>query len=343
MLDIFKGNAFSIHRLTNAINKAPFEPGRLGAMGIFAEGGVDVLNVVIEEREGKLYLVPARERGADGTQNLKEGRKVRVLRASHLPTQDRLQADEVQGVRAFGTENQLETIQQKVDEKLGTMARSINATLEHLRVGAVKGIVMDADGTTPLYNLFTLFEISEPDAANYDLNDPNKEDGALRQVCAGIVRRIQDVLGATPILGVHAICGNNFFDALLKEKEVRDSYKNTPMAQVLREGFVYPNNMKIYGAFEFGGIVYENYRGSIGGTAFVDTDTCHHIPVGVPDLFHMKFAPANYIETVNTMGFPMYAKTTVDRKSRWVDIDVQSNPLPYCTRPGVLIKGISGT
>lgn len=341
MLDVFKGDAFSLMRMTDAINKMPFVPGRLGAMGIFRETGMDTLTAAIEEKEGVLYLVPAKPRGADPTQNQKEGRRMRQLTAVHLPVGDKLMADEVQGVRAFGSESVMESIGAKVNEKLQTMLTSIQATLEHMRVGAVKGQVMDADGVTVLYNLFTEFGISAPADANFDFG--SHADGYLRKTCADIVRRMQDSLGNAPISGVHAICGNAFFDDLLQDAEVRDSYKQTPMAQVLREGYVYPNGLKVYGAFEFGGIVFENYRGSIGGTPFVDADECHMFPVGVPDLFRIQFAPANYTQTVNTIGLPVYAKTTPDPKDRWVDIDVQSNPLPYCTRPRVLIRGIRGT
>ena len=37
---------------------------------------------------------------------------------------------------------------------------------------------------------------------------------------------------------------------------------------------------------------------------------------------------------------PRYAEQAVDQQSaRWVMLHVQSNPLPICTRPRVLIKG----
>src|SRR5690606_26204575 len=100
---------------------------------------------------------------------------------------------------------------------------------------------------------------------------------------------------------------------------------------------------KVYGGFEFGGIVFENYRGSIGGTPFIGANDCRMFPVGVPDLFATAYAPANYIETVNTTGRPMYAKITPAPKGTHVDIDVQSNPLPYCTRPKVLMQGVDNT
>jgi len=51
-------------------------------------------------------------------------------------------------------------------------------------------------------------------------------------------------------------------------------------------------------------------------------------------------APADFVETANTIGLPRYAKQAVDQQfARWVMLHVQSNPLPICTRPRVLIKG----
>ncbi len=73
---------------------------------------------------------------------------------------------------------------------------------------------------------------------------------------------------------------------------------------------------------------------------YIGADKCHFFPVGVPGLFVNYFAPADYLEAVNTPGLPRYAKTAPDSSfNRWVDIQVQSNPLPICTRPNVLIQG----
>jgi hypothetical protein len=47
--------------------------------------------------------------------------------------------------------------------------------------------------------------------------------------------------------------------------------------------------------------------------------------------------PANNLSAI---GLPRYAKQAVDQQfARWVMLHVQSNPLPICTRPRVLIKG----
>jgi hypothetical protein len=71
-----------------------------------------------------------------------------------------------------------------------------------------------------------------------------------------------------------------------------------------------------------------------------DASKAYLFPVGVPGLFQQYNAPADFVETANTIGLPRYAKQAVDQQfARWVMLHVQSNPLPICTRPRVLIKG----
>ena len=71
-----------------------------------------------------------------------------------------------------------------------------------------------------------------------------------------------------------------------------------------------------------------------------DAAEAHFLPVGVAGPFRRYNAPADFVETANTLGLPRYAKQEVDAQfARWVMPHVQANPLPICTRPRVLIKG----
>jgi hypothetical protein len=56
------------------------------------------------------------------------------------------------------------------------------------------------------------------------------------------------------------------------------------------------------------------------------------------DTFGTYFAPADFNETVNTLGQPLYAKQEPRKFDRGTDLHTQSNPLPMCHRPGVLVK-----
>ena len=76
-LDIFSSSAFSMVALTDAINKMPYVPGRIGQLGLFREQGVSTTSVMIEEREGSLNLVETTARGAPAIQNTTNKRKAR--------------------------------------------------------------------------------------------------------------------------------------------------------------------------------------------------------------------------------------------------------------------------
>ena len=80
MLDVFHTDAFGVVPLTDAINKIPFVPGRIGGMGLFSETGVATTSVAIEERDGLLTLVAPTPRGGPGITLDKKRRVLRALR-----------------------------------------------------------------------------------------------------------------------------------------------------------------------------------------------------------------------------------------------------------------------
>lgn len=337
MLDIFNSDAFGVVPLTDAINKTKFVPGHISRLGLFTTSSVATLTVAIEEKNGVLTLVAPTPRGGPGQTTDKSKRNLRVLGIPHFQIDDAIMADEVQGVRAFGSETEVETVMSKVAERMGEHSQSFAATEEYHRIGAVKGIVTYADGST--LNLFDAFGVSQIGEIDFDLDNANPAAGVLRKKCAYVYRTIAGELGGTPFSGVRAECGDAFFDDLISHPEVRETYLQQQEASQLRRGYVDGGDTGVFGTFEFGNIVWENYRGSVGGTTFVDTDKCHLFPTGAPGLFKTVYGPADYVETVNTLGKRLYMKQMLMRNGKGVEIEVQSNALQYCTRPRVLLKG----
>lgn len=338
VFDIFNSDPFSLVSLTDAINKKPFIPGYLGGLGLFEEIGIATTQVMIEEEDGVLYLVENRPRGASPQQNQTGKRKARSLVITHLPVGDRIKADEIQGVREFGSNDQAKAISNVVNSRLTTMSNSLDATLEHLRIGAIKGQILDSDGSTVIYNLFTEFGVTQESEVDFDLDAASPASGVVRKKCASVIRLIAANLGAAPFVGVNCLCGDAFFDDLIAHTETRSTYLNQQEAAELRGGYL--QGGQAFGMFSYGGIQFINYRGKVGSIDYINTDKAHFYPVGVPGLFKTYFGPANYIETVNTLGLPKYAKASPDSQfQKWVDLEAQSNPLPICTRPKVLILG----
>jgi hypothetical protein len=71
---------------------------------------------------------------------------------------------------------------------------------------------------------------------------------------------------------------------------------------------------------------------------FIAAGEGHCFPQGTVDTFGTYVAPADFNETVNTLGQPLYAKQEPRKFDRGTDLHTQSNPLPMCHRPGVLVK-----
>ncbi|HEY8948454.1 MAG TPA: major capsid protein [Rhizomicrobium sp.] len=338
MLDIFNTEPFKVVQLADAINKLEFVPGRIAEGGIFDSDGVNTVDIAIEEKTQMITLIPRTPRGAPGTTVGRTNRTLRKLGIPHHQVDDAIWADAVQGCRDFGTEEGVMDFMALVNERAGEHSQNFAVTEEYSQLGAIKGTIAYADGGT--LNLFTEFNVNQLAEIDFDLDNANPADGVLRKKCAGVIRSIAAEAKGLPWSGTaRAFCGDNFFDDLLAHKEVRDTFKNWPEAQILREGYIEPNG-KSYGAFEFGGIVWENYRGAVGNTPMVDTDKCHIFPIAAPGIFfRTRYAPADYIETVNKKGQRLYVKGMTMRNDKGYDLEIQTNPIHYCRLPRVLIQG----
>jgi len=135
---------------------------------------------------------------------------------------------------------------------------------------------------------------------------------------------------------VRCLCSQEFFDALISNVNVEKFYVNWQAAADLagqdpRKGF------------KFGGITFEEYLGVATDRTgvsrrFIAAGEAHCFPMGTMNTFKQIYAPGNFLETVNTPGLELYAKQVIEDMGRWVDLHMESNPLPLCLRPGVLVK-----
>ncbi|RTY01697.1 major capsid protein [Pseudomonas sp. C 49-2] len=318
---IFEDDAFSVSSLTAAINEQEYLPGRISSLGLFREEGISTLTVQIEKDGDTLALVPAGERGTSGLVVGGTKRTLIPFNTVHLPERFTIKADEIQGIRAFGTRSELQAVQDVVNKRLAKARRQLDATHEFQRMGALNGQVLDADGKTVLLDIYKSFGVNRQKLP-MGLNSPDTE---LRVKCGEALDMQEEALGSVTSSGSRALCGKNFWNKLIVHKSVKETYLNTMQAASLRGD--------ARESFELGGIVWERYRGKVAGVAFVHDDKALLIPEGVPDLYISSFAPADYMETVNTQGIPYYSKIEPLPFNKGVAGEAQSNPLHLCTRP----------
>ena len=334
MQNLFANPAFSMANLTAAINLVPNRYGRLEDLNLFPAKPTRFRQIIIEERNGVLNLLPTMPPGSPGTVGTRGKRKVRSFVIPHIPHDDVVLPEEVQGIRAFGSETEMESVAGVMARHLETMRNKHAITLEHLRMGALKGVILDADGSV-IYDLYDEFGIS-PAVVSFDLGNASSN---VKKKCADVLRHLEDNLKGEFMTGIRVLCSPEFFDALTDHAKVKDAFT------YWQQGAVLINDMRA--GFTFGGVTFEEYRGQatdINGTSrrFIAAGEAHAFPMGTVDTFGTYFAPADFNETANTLGQAIYAKQEPRKFDRGTDLHTQSNPLPMCHRPGVLVKLTAG-
>lgn len=327
---------FTIVELTAAINEMPFVPGQVGAIQsngqpLFEEDGVSTTSIKVEHMDGKLDIIEPSPRGAEAkTLDDRENRVRRTFEIDHFEIPDSVNADEIQGVKMFGSDDQLEVMDNRVAAKQVRHARSLDATLEHQRVGAIKGIILSGKGVL-MHNLFDAFEIPVP--APIALGLDGEVAGIASKIKGDVVYATEDDLDES-YDHIHAMCGRTFHDALWQQKEVRETFLADNEGYRLRDGA--PD------IFRIGQVTFERYRtgkkakSANGGNPFIADDQAQVFPVGVPDLFLTRFGPGDWNGLPNTIGIPRYTRMKAKANDKGYHLDSQMNAISLCTRPAVL-------
>lgn len=319
-------DGFTLSEMTAAINEIPHLPTMLGDDGLFEYAGVSTLTVQVEKQGSTLALVSSKPRGAPGAEVGRLTHALRPFNLVHLPLDDRIMADEVQGVRQFGTEGTPTPVEMRRQEVMALGVRRFDLTMEYHRVGCLKGQVLDADGATVLHDMFVEFGVTQ-NVIDFQLDVTTTE---LRAKCNQAIDAIEDELGGTPWTDLVAYCGRTFWESLITHKAVKETFLAQVQAAQLRGN---PTEM-----LDFGGVKWKKYRGAANGSQMIGTNDAYIVPRGVPQLLLGRFGPANYWETVNTPGLPLYAKGIPMANDKGWDIEMQSNPIHLLTRPRAVIK-----
>ena len=333
-MDVFKQDAFSPISLTAAVDKIDYVPDYLSNLnGLFVDDPVRTEVIWIEERSTGAVILEFSPRGTAPHQTGGDSRNARSFATLRYGDASRITASELMNVRAFGSETELKTLQGEVGRRQFKIKSNMQLTKEYHKFNCITAaVVKGADGNVR-YNWATEFGQSIPAPVNMDVANYG-QNGAIKIKCNNVRRTMQKNLkGVGVARDIIALCGDNFYDALSGNKEVRETYLNTVKAQDLQ------NNMKEWEQFRYGNMTWINYRGTDDGTFGVDTDTCHFVPVGA-GIFRWAMSPGERFEHIGTLGQDTYSWIVTDKdRDSWADVEVYSYPLPVCTMPQALMKG----
>lgn len=338
ILDIFNNDAFSHNTLMGTVDNIEFLPTRLGGMNIFTPRPIRTEMFSMESRDGVLSLIQTSPRGAPIEQATKNKRNLRNFGTTRIAKGVRLTASELQFLRQYGEEQAVVELQGEIARHLsgaGGLSDDVALTKENMRLGAIQGIVLDADGSE-LTNWFTEWGVSPATEIDFDLDNASPASGALRKKCVKLIRQMSLASAGAWSAGtrVHALCGDAFYDDLVAHPELREVYLNRRDSGVVEGGAAYET-------VTYGGITFENYRGTDdGSTVSIGTDKAKFFPVNTPNVFQEVKSPSERFEDIGTLGRDVYPLITRDQvRDQYVDIELYSYPMYVCTRPKMLQSG----
>lgn len=331
--DVIRGDAFSFTSLTNAVNLIDPEPEGLDTIFSFNEKGINTLSALIEYREGRLGLVSISERGTVGQAVSSKPRRAKSIVVPHYEQPDAIMANEVVGVRAFGSEVDFETVQKVLSEKQTDMVSRLNRTLNFAKAAMIQGYLFDADGSL-YYDWFEELGFSRNEF-EFDIDNPNIN---IRDVAVALKRRSEAKLGGYTYSRFVWLCPPEMFDKIVAHPSLKEAYdrwqEGAWQRADNRKGFQIADNVEI-----------RSYEINNTGAFDADGNPVRMFPSTksffVPDtksLFQVRYAPADNMHAVNTIGQAYYSASEPMEFDKGVKLLTESNFVVYSEKPDAIVE-----
>lgn len=330
VIRLLEDDTFSAMTMTEAVNRNPKVWRKIKSMGLFEPDPITTTSVVIDVEEGEVNVMPQTSRGGPSSTQKPRSPKAVTLTVPNFKRKAYVTAGDLQNVVDV-SERSLMSLQSAIAKKSRPLDDSMEITHEFLMSKALQGTVADAEGNT-IVNLFTAFGKSQ---TTIDFNFG--ANGNVIGTADALDTAIDEALGDETHTATLVLCSPEFWTAMLKNKTIFDIYKN-------REVGPNPLINDLRGGFEFQNLVFVKYAGSVtingNKVPFVPTNEAIALPLGTRNTFKMIYAPADLLEFANTEAQPKYLTQSLEKQDGEDKIVVraETNPLPICTKPDVLIR-----
>lgn len=343
--DAFTNREWSALELTTAMNIIPNQYNLVSQLGIFPQPEpLGTTYVSVERRNWSLNLLPMTTRGAPGTRGSVGKADRKTFEIPQITHEDTVTVADILNLAFFGRQMPI-MVEQKVNEKLVTMAMKHQFTHEWYRVNALQGKLLDADGTVVL-NFFTEFGITQK-VAGFDFSGTPNVAKKLR----AIKRAFElDAKGET-MTGVGCIASPAFMEAMFADTEVKKVHD----AALAAHNMMLAMNPTLHDrrfSFTYQEVTFVEYNASgnsvdAAGTytnrRFVPDGDAVFFPLGTTDSARQYVAPGDFLEAANMPGQLYYARQEPMKHGRGLEFLTQSNLLVLWRRPELLCRGHTGT
>lgn len=336
--DIFNSAPFRAVELTEVLQNVVPIPRYLGGLGerLFPTVNARARMIMIARMNSVLNLIPVSPTGAPPVELELYGGDARPFVTKRLAKGSTVYAEELQGILNAPLFEAVRGMIEEITRRAGLIRDDHEATEEHMRLGAVMGVVTDADGVTIVDDWFANWGITQPAYVDIALNDVTLNPRlAIDAMTRGIWLDSEGawVEGQTEI---HALVGDTFFTKLVTHPNVEKTYLNYAAAAELRD--------QIADTFTYGGVVWHRWRGMPGGPFVIPDNEFRAFPLGA-GAFQRVLGPGEFGAYVNQPGREYISMVIPDRdRDAWVRHEGYKYPLYVCLRPRMLRRGrITGT
>lgn len=323
--DIIRGPEFGLIERTQAISTTEHVPQEISTWLPWNTKGVAFQTVAIEEKDGNIGLIETQPVGAPAPRIEVDSRKIRTLNVPRYPVEISVRGSEVQGVRKFNSDNDVETVTETLGDKEKSARKRHDATLEFARAGAVSGLIKDRDGST-IYDLYSEFGVARIDRT-IDFASSSTD---IADVLTDLKYEAEDELGGFLITGWQWICTKSVFKAASTHASVREAFK------FFQTGFAVSDKSKGFTLSD--DVQLRSYhKGKLNGQTFLTEGDSFLCPI-IDDFYQTRFAPSEAFP--NTIGLPLYAipAQVPDKYGMQFDELVESYHVSWASRPRGIIR-----
>lgn len=316
--------------------------GLVNALGIFRNEMKSQKLVMINRTSDVDTLLE--DRNWDERKNvMKRGeREYTTVAIPHFPVMDAVVPNDLDGnvdIEALfaGQISTPLTLQKVMSDKLLAMRKAAALTMEFARMRLIKDGSVYAPNGTVITNFYTEFGVTR-ETIYMDLASATQNPlGQTGEIFA----QVQDsVLAGDTVTDIIALCSPEFFEALITNPFVTESYQYfaQPQGEAIlnqRLGTRAPLDRR-YRVFDYGGITFIEVRGGVGGERYVEAGKAYVFPRGT-DSFRTFFAPANKFASINRPAQEVYAFTRAGDKDDIIELETETNFLNALVRPQIVI------
>ena len=337
--------------MTPEIVQIPMDWGLIGEMGVFRSnfGTQKTFMIPTRKEEEAGAIVDRSYEGGRNTQG--RGDRGGILgKVPHFPLDDAMFPADLDGQLAPGAileaGTQLETVARLRVEKMEGLVRRHAITKELARgVALTTGDVYAPSGTlkTSYGNTINMYQEWGITRQSTTLNLAPTVDPKI--TVDALFAALQDSAYAGDALdGYVVLCSKELFSTLTSHPYLRDIYTNAsnfPQAENLLVGRLRSTLGQRYRQFFYGGILFVEYTGTIGGTRIIPQNQGVAFPMN-DSLGFMQFAPAQRFSSINQIAQPAYYFEKLGENDDKIEMMTESNFATILAKP-YLVRGVTFT